>query len=1598
MPGDPSYTILNVDGNEAGRDAKTRILAPAGYHVIEARNETDALRLVREAHPHLVILGLGFPDLSGPEICRIIKTSPATAQTMVLQISAAGAVGLDPAHGWDGRADYRLTEPIAAGELLSAVRALLRLSQHEVENQRLPDDVAEGEEFIRRKRLEEAIQANEAGLVRSEQQFQDATEAAQCGMWDWDIATGRLDWLGAHERLAGLEPGSFSGTFEGFLNLLHPDDGPRVRHDLQAAMERRDTRYADEYRYLLPDGGVRWMAGTGRLFYDDAGQPVRMTGIVLDIHERKRSEERLRNKTARLALLADAAERLLTQECSVSAMEELYGLVAPHFGIDSYWDYDSDDEGQGLRLVSSAGLTEETAPAFQYLRFGEALCDTCAQVRAPFIVERLQESTDPRSVLVKQNGNRAYACYPLVVKGQLFGTLAFASRSREAFEPEETEFLGTIAHYVAMVKSRKRTEAGLLKRHKRAELLARVEATLLTADDSTALTRAFFDMIREDLGLDGYLSYTANENESLLILESSGGIDQDVLSLFQRIQPGEGLLGTSWEQRRSMVADRVQESQDPKNECMTRLGFRLYACYPLMIGERCLGVLSFGSKWKDRFDSDETDLIRTLCHYTAMAKERLRLLSEIRRREHMLMRAQRAAKAGLWEVDLRTGRLAWSEAYYDLFGLDRSVRPSVDDWLARVHPDDRDIIRARYDQVLIEPQDQDLEYRIMLPDGTVRWVQRIGQIDNDEFGRPVRLSGLTFDITERKRGEEALRASEERWQLAINGSTDGMWDWDPRSNKIFLSNRWKALRGYKEEEIGDEAEEWLSRIHPDDLDRVMRTVQLYFAKRIPVYECEYRSRCKDGSYRWIQDRGQAVWDEHGRVERMVGSEIDITARRRGDERIAELNRELGLRAQELQSLVERLRESEAKIKLITNSLPILIAYVDAEQRYQFNNLSYEQWFGQPLKSITGRPIREVVGEAAYEQVRPHIELVMSGKEQHFEALIHYEKLGSKHVDVTYMPDRAPFGEVRGFFVMVNDVTERRLVEEAFKDQLNLVNTITDNTPSCLLMMDAQGVGTFANPATALITGYEPEELIGKVLHDVIRHASSRRSPFHAAASPFDRVLLPPESIRGYEDEFLHKDGHTYPVRCAIRPILKDGMPVGTVLEIQDITKEKRAEQALREFSGQLEQRVKQRTEELVRSQARLRALATELNLSEQRQRRRLSEDLHDYLAQLLVFARLKLNQAKRAGLATFSARFIAEADDTLTQALTYTRSLIAELSPPVLRDFGLLVALQWLTDQMRRHELKVSLERHVEDVSVPEEQAVLLFQSVRELLINVSKHAGTDRAVVTVSEADGMLCIDVKDEGRGFEMDEAQTADNNAAPPSSHYGLFSIRERMCAMGGDFDLTSAPGHGTRATLVLPLTPQTVNDESGMPSDELPEAASAPRAENDGSRMFGDDLSAVSGIGPRESVPAGQKPFDHSNFMMQNSAVPRRHAVRILLADDHAMLRQGLRSVLDAYADVEIVGEACDGEQAISLAQSLQPEVVVMDVNMPGLDGIEATRQLRQEQPTISVVGLSVHNNPQIERAMREAGAAGFLTKDSAVEQLYLAIQQALGQVE
>lgn len=259
----------------------------------------------------------------------------------------------------------------------------------------------------------------------------------------------------------------------------------------------------------------------------------------------------------------------------------------------------------------------------------------------------------------------------------------------------------------------------------------------------------------------------------------------------------------------------------------------------------------------------------------------------------------------------------------------------------------------------------------------------------------------------------------------------------------------------------------------------------------------------------------------------------------------------------------------------------------------------------------------------------------------------------------------------------------------------------------------------------------------------------------------------------------------------------------------ELDQRKRAEDALNLLNAKLEQRIEERTRDLVASQHSLRALASELTLAEQRERKRLAAELHDYLAQMLALGRMKVAQLRpKLDAAPAAMPMVREIDELFDKGLTYTRTLMAKLSPPVLDELGLPAALTWLAEQMPLHGLTVELRLTHDKVPLADDQAVLLFQSVRELLINVSKHAGTDRATVALRIDDAQrLCIDVQDNGYGFD---ATALDARA--DGEHFGLYSVRERMEAMGGWLGVKSAVGQGSTITLALPLAGKALADST------------------------------------------------------------------------------------------------------------------------------------------------------------------------------------------
>lgn len=410
---------------------------------------------------------------------------------------------------------------------------------------------------------------------------------------------------------------------------------------------------------------------------------------------------------------------------------------------------------------------------------------------------------------------------------------------------------------------------------------------------------------------------------------------------------------------------------------------------------------------------------------------------------------------------------------------------------------------------------------------------------------------------------------------------------------------------------------------------------------------------------------------------------------------------------------------------------------------------------------------------------------------------------------------------------------------------------------------------------------------------------------------------------------------------------------------RELSERKQIEEQLRHLTGTLEERVKERTQQLSTSYARLRALATDLTVAEQTERRRLAIELHDYLAQLLVVSRMKVAQLLTQDHDPEVWKTLQGVDQLLHQSLDYTRSLVSELTPQALYESGLNAAIRWLADQMRRQKvLNVEIAIDAPDLPLPEADAVLLFHSIRELLFNVLKHGKINRASVSMQYTKNVMSITVSDEGCGFDV--SRLSDDH----SDRFGLLSIRERMTALGGRFDLQSVPGKGTVASLHLPVT---VPIQGGETEAENP----APIENAASRRTFEPDVAA-----PTPGVT--------------NTVTP----LRVLIVDDHQMVRDGVCSLLQQYDDLTVVGEASTGKQALQLSGTLMPDVIIMDMQMPGWNGAESTRRILKEYPSIVVIGLSIQTDSHISESMLAAGASGFLPKETIGKDLYPTIHKAV----
>ncbi len=472
-------------------------------------------------------------------------------------------------------------------------------------------------------------------------------------------------------------------------------------------------------------------------------------------------------------------------------------------------------------------------------------------------------------------------------------------------------------------------------------------------------------------------------------------------------------------------------------------------------------------------------------------------------------------------------------------------------------------------------------------------------------------------------------------------------------------------------------------------------------------------------------------------------------------------------------------------------------------------------------------------------------------------------------------------------------------------------------------LDESGTVLYANSGFAVILGVAIENVIGSPLQ---AHLNVRE---HANLKSLIEDGLVKES-RG-EVSLAASDGQRRLVRLSLSPVHDLGVRTICVIAT-DMT----------ELSGA--------NEALKASEETLRNLSGRLLRLQDEERRRISRDLHDVTGQKLALLSMDLSSAvKQKDIAKNEelSRLLLESIGLSNDVNKEIRTLSYLLHPPLLDELGLSSAVEWFSQGFEnRTGIRVGVDIPGSFARLAPDAEVALFRIVQESLANVHRYSGSATAYVRARSDRGEVRLEIGDFGKGMGKESPTTERASLAPLG--VGIQGMRERVRQLSGTLEITTKQGKGTVVTAILPISSSRIEVR-----DELQDAG-IQEVEH---------LASEEHLAPREGWPK-----------------------RILIADDHDVLRRGIRTMLESDPDLEVCGEAVDGKDALDKTLAQAPDLIILDINMPVMNGLDVLRQIVRHRPKTKILAFSVHDSKQIVEEILAAGAHSYLSKATAGQHL------------
>lgn len=1205
-----------------------------------------------------------------------------------------------------------------------------------------------------------------------------AMATGQMGTWELDLATMEVKRSSGVDEIFELPADGSPRKLQLYLDRIHPDDHQTFQETItQAIQEKRP--HSIEYRVLRQDGSVRWVSSRGTVVLNEQGEAIRKVGALTDISEQKRTEAALR--------LAEERFRIALQHTPIIVfnqdLERRYTWVynnpqSQNPAVDR--SQNPNETPLGKRDTELTWLQSE----------GEAL-------------DRLKQRVLTEGVGVRQ---------------EVTITPWHASSSRsydltlEPLRDAQGEVVGLTGAAVDITEYRT-IKLEIEERARQQAIIAELGQQALTGISINTLMQNAVSMIASTLNVEYCKVLELLPSQDALVLRAGVGWQPEY-------RLGEATVGIDLDSQAGytlatngpvIVYDLPNENRFSGPPLLRKHGVVSGISVVIAGREAPYGVLGVHTREKRQFSHDQVSFLQSIANLLAMTVERRQAeqeQEEARERiealaaEHGQNLAQLQAifaniTEGLIIANADGTITGMNPAALALHGLETTSTIHIPlqryTELFQLFTMSREAVPAAQwplARALRHESFQDMEFYMRRQGEDDEWIASYSGTPVYNHDGELIFAVLTIrNITAAKKNEQALAESENRFRSTFENAAVGISHVDLSGQWIRVNQRLCDIVGYSEEELLS-GMTFQEITHPEDLAKDLAYIEKLSRGEIANYQMEKRYFHKNGQVVWINLTVSLERDETDQPVYFIAIIEDITERKEAEQALGEARRQQA----ELLSLLE---------SSLTNA-PIGFAFFDREHRFTRINETLAQINDLPVEEHLGRSLREILPASAdrfdplidhvFETHRPlqNIELAsgtQADPDSKFHWLISLYPVMDQNQDPIYVG------------VVVVNITDRKQAEEALRRSEERFRVMAETLPTILFTCQPDGALDYINRRFTEYTGLAPEEAMGGHWKAVL-HPQDVESYWRdwQQALPGGTAIENEFRIRTVDGSYRWFVGQAHPIYTPEGTIARW---VGTCTDIHDqkMAEEalRRNEQQLRSFNETLEERVQQRTRQV-------RELASALTLAEQRERRRVSQILHDHVQQMLYGVQmrahlLKLDSQQQKGEAV--QEHIRVMNQLVDQAIRSTRSLSVELSPPVLKNEGLAAAFDWLARNMSEiHGLTV--QTHLVDDYQPasEDLRVLVFQVTRELLFNVVKHANTNVARLEMQEKGPNLVVRVIDHGDGFNLQEVE---NKERQPEGGFGLYSIQERLALFGGHLIIESSPSQGTTASVVVPRHP-------------------------------------------------------------------------------------------------------------------------------------------------------------------------------------------------